>query len=471
MNERVPRTDSMVFDRVDGATLLCLVDGEHYPPVTRWTLDELEQAGGGIAGLVFVGGTEKVDNAMEELQDEKRQYVVYTGGEDFDETLEVIEQALDEQQPDIVVDLSDEPVVGYDERFHIATRVLLHDACYAGADFWFAPPARHRALSKPSLAVIGTGKRVGKTAVSVSIARWLDAAGYDPVVVAMGRGGPPEPEVIRPGELDITLDFLLGIAEGGGHAASDYWEDAILADVPTVGCRRCGGGMAGSPVLSNVHEGAMLADGMPQRFVIMEGSGPTLPTVATDGAVVVVGAMQPLQYVTGFFGEYRLRRADLAVVTMCEEPMASEAKVQAVYDGIRRLRPEIDVALTVFRPEPHGSIEGRRVFLATTASPAMRQTLRRYVEDTYACDVVGVSTSLSNRARLREELQQLDEAGVLLTEIKAASIDVAAATAHAMDCDVVFMHNRPVVVGGTVDSLEEAVRTVCTKACETGEIA
>jgi len=28
-----------------------------------------------------------------------------------------------------------------------------------------------------------------------------------------------------------------------------------------------------------------------------------------------------------------------------------------------------------------------------------------------------------------------------------------------------------VVVGGTVDSLEEAVRTVCTKACETGEIA
>jgi len=457
--------DSFLFNRVDGAALLCLVDGEHYPPVTRWTLDELKRAGGSIAGLVFVGGTEKVDNAMEELQDEKRQYVVYTGGGAFDETLETLEQALEEQQPDLVVDLSDEPVVGYTERFRIATRVLLHGACYAGADFWFSPPERREMLKKPGLAIIGTGKRVGKTAVSVSVARLLDAAGYDPVVVAMGRGGPPEPEVIRPDELDITLDFLVDIAEGGGHAASDYWEDAILANVPTVGCRRCGGGMAGSPVLSNVHEGAILANGMPQGFVVMEGSGPTLPPVSTDVAVVVVGAMQPLRYITGFFGEYRLRRADLAVVTMCEEPLASEEKVQAVYEGIREVRPDVDVALTVFRPEPHGDIEGRRVYVASTAHPSMRDTLCRYLEETYCCEVVDMSTSLSNRAELRRDLAGLEEADVLLTEIKAASIDVAAATARAMDCDVVFMHNRPVVTGGTVDSLDAAVLSICKKAC------
>ncbi len=465
MNRRPSHVDSFLFDRVDGASLLCLVDGEHYPPVTRWTLDELEQAGGSIAGLVFIGGTEKVDNAVEELQSEEQRYTIYMGGEDFDATLETVDRALQEQQPDLVVDLSDEPIVGYDERFRIATRVLMHDACYAGADFWFSPPQRCRVLSMPSLAVIGTGKRVGKTAVSVTIARLLDAGGYDPVVVAMGRGGPPEPEVIRPGELDVTLDFLLDVAEGGGHAASDYWEDAILADVPTVGCRRCGGGMAGSPVLSNVLEGAAIAGEMPQRFAIMEGSGPTLPPVATDASVVVAGAMQPLRYITGFLGEYRLRRGDLAVVTMCEEPMASEAKVQEVYDGIREIRPDIEVALTVFRPEPHRDIEGRRVFLATTAPPIMEGALAGYLEETYGCQVVAVSTSLSDRVQLRRDLAELDEADVLLTEIKAASIDVAAAMARASECDVVFMHNRPIVVGGTVDALDEAALDVCSRIC------
>ncbi|MGC9308018.1 MAG: cyclic 2,3-diphosphoglycerate synthetase [Thermoplasmatota archaeon] len=470
MDERIPCPGSFVFDRVDGATLLCLVDGEHYPPVTRWTLQELEQAGGHIVALVFIGGTEKVGNAVEELQDERRRYTIYTSSDTFDGTLAVIEKALEEHQPDIVVDLSDEPVIGYHERFRIATRVLLHDACYAGADFWFTPPERRKMLSKPSLAVIGTGKRVGKTAVSVSIARLLDAAGYTPMVVAMGRGGPPEPEVIRPRELDITLDFLIDIAEGGGHAASDYWEDAILADVPTVGCRRCGGGMAGDPVLSNVLAGAMRANEMPERFVIMEGSGPTLPPVATDASVVVVGAMQPLRYITGFFGEYRLRRADLAVVTMCEEPMATEEQVQQVYEGIREVRPDIDVALTVFRPEPHGAIEGRRVMLATTANPAMQDTLCSYLEQAYGCQVVGVSTSLSDRARLRRDLEHLDAADVLLTEIKAASIDVAAAAARERGCDVVFMHNQPVVVGGTVDSLDTAVLALCNNICINEEI-
>jgi hypothetical protein len=45
----------------------------------------------------------------------------------------------------------------------------------------------------------------------------------------------------------------------GNHAASDYLEDAVLAGVRTVGCRRVGGGLAGEPVESNVPEGAALA--------------------------------------------------------------------------------------------------------------------------------------------------------------------------------------------------------------------
>jgi cyclic 2,3-diphosphoglycerate synthetase len=37
--------------------------------------------------------------------------------------------------------------------------------------------------------VFGTGKRIGKTAVSGYLARWLRDRGLPPVVVAMGRGG------------------------------------------------------------------------------------------------------------------------------------------------------------------------------------------------------------------------------------------------------------------------------------------
>src|SRR5262249_51628720 len=87
----------------------------------------------------------------------------------------------------------------------------------------------------------GTGKRVGKTAVTGHLARLL-ARDRDLVVVAMGRGGPPEPELadVRP-----TVERLLELSRDGRHAASDYLETAALAGVVTVGCRRAGGGGGG----------------------------------------------------------------------------------------------------------------------------------------------------------------------------------------------------------------------------------
>ena len=45
--------------------------------------------------------------------------------------------------------------------------------------------------------------------------------------------------VLRPAD-------LLAVSRRGLHAASDYFEDAVLAGVMTIGCRRCGGGMAGA---------------------------------------------------------------------------------------------------------------------------------------------------------------------------------------------------------------------------------
>src|SRR5205814_8828379 len=125
------------------------------------------------------------------------------------------------------------------ERFRWASRALAAGLPYIGADFRFDPPVLEP-FALPSIAVIGTGKRVGKTAVTAHLARLL-ARDRDVVVVAMGRGGPAEPELI---ETPPTVDDLLALAHEGRHAASDHLETAILAGVVTIGCRRCGGGLA-----------------------------------------------------------------------------------------------------------------------------------------------------------------------------------------------------------------------------------
>src|SRR5207244_11452899 len=124
-----------------------------------------------------------------------------------------------------------------------------------GPDFRFDPPPRPRLATKPSLAVIGTGKRTGKTAVSAAMARVLAGNGILPVIVAMGRGGPAEPELVDPTTFDLTPKGLVELALSGRHAASDHLEDALTAGVVTSGTRRCGGGMAGAPADSTSADG------------------------------------------------------------------------------------------------------------------------------------------------------------------------------------------------------------------------
>src|SRR4051812_41795494 len=200
--------------------VLVIADGEHYAPVVRDALGALPHE---VAGIWIAGGTEKL-----------------RGGEDYGApVVDDLETAIAELEPERVLDLSDEPVLGPRERFRLASRVLAAGVPYVGPDFRFDPP-RLEPFPLPSIGIVGTGKRVGKTAVTAHAAQLL-ARERKVVVVAMGRGGPPEPEVaeVRP---DVAA--LLALSRGGRHAASDYLETAALAGVTTVGCRRCGGGLA-----------------------------------------------------------------------------------------------------------------------------------------------------------------------------------------------------------------------------------
>jgi cyclic 2,3-diphosphoglycerate synthase len=378
---------------------LALIDGEHYAPVVRDALAALPYD---VAAALLVGGTEKL-----------------RGGDDYGVRLV---RSLDEVEAEIVVDLSDEPVLGPRERFLWASRALALGLPYVGADFRFDPPPFHP-VPFPSLAVIGTGKRVGKTAVATHAARLL-ARDRRVVVVSMGRGGPPDPE-LRDGE--PSVDELVALARAGRHAASDYLETAVFSGVPTVGCRRAGGGLAGATFDSNVLEGAALAATLDPELVLFDGSGAALPPVAATGRILVTNGDHDVR---DGLNAYRVLVSDLVVDTG-----------GADHRAIRALK-DVPVVRVELRLRPATPLRGRRTAVFTTgAAPT------EHLDG----DIVHVSRNLARRDALREELERID-AEVYLVELKAAAIDVVAEHALERGAEVVLAANDVVA-----DGLDELV--------------
>jgi len=428
------------------------VDGEHYPPVVEAALEAYRAAGHEVLGAVMAGGTEKIGT-------ERLTRIGQTEVRTSTDPRTALALAIIELRPEVVVDLSDEPVLDNRRRHEMAAVALWHEVAYEGADFRFTPPDRPELATKPSLAIIGTGKRTGKTAVAGYAARTLSAAGRRPIVVAMGRGGPAEPEVLRGDRIELTPEDLVELAEAGRHAASDYIEDALLARVPTVGCRRCGGGLAGGVDITNVPEGVALANELDGDLIMLEGSGAAIPPARADITGLVVPASVPLEYLIGYMGPYKLLLADFVVVTMCESPFGSPSQISsisAVLDKAWRStglgsgpREALRVVRTVFRPTPVRDIAGADVFVATTAPEAAGEALTKHLAIEHRATVVGISHSLSDRKRLQTELEDLaGRADVLLCEIKAAAIDVATVRALDAGLEVVFMDNVPVGIDG-----------------------
>lgn len=438
---------------------VALIDGEHYPPVVAFALEGLRQRYE-VVGAAFLGGTEKVD--LDRGMATYGVEVVANGSAPV-----ALASAIERFNPDVVVDLSDEPVLSAAGRFELASLALSLDVAYEGADFSFTPPSTDTDLATPALGIIGTGKRVGKTAMSAAIARQLKAAGHDIVVLAMGRGGPAEPELIEGDKARLTTPDLLALAHKGVHASSDNYEDAVMSRVTTVGCRRCGGGMAGETFFSNVIEGAQLADSLGKELVLLEGSGSAIPPVHADASVLVIGAARGVGYVRDYFGPYRVARADLAIIASAEEPLASHEDVQALRDEIERLSPGLPVVATTFRPEPIEPIGGRKVLLATTAPEQIAPKLAAHLAENHGAEVVAVSTNLSDRSKLRADLARHKGAyDMLLTELKAAAIDVVAAEGEAMDIPTVLCDNVPVELDGS--DLDALVEQVASLAIERG---
>jgi cyclic 2,3-diphosphoglycerate synthase len=387
---------------------LAIIDGEHYVSTVRDALEELPFE---FVAAHLVGGTEKL-----------------RGGEDYGVPLvDSLADALG-HDAEVVVDLSDEPVLGPAERLRLASRALALGLPYVGADFRFDPPTLEP-FDLPSIGIVGTGKRVGKTALAGHAARLLSQR-YDVVVVAMGRGGPPTPEVA---ESPPGIDELLELSRAGRHAASDYLEDAALARVVTIGCRRAGGGLAGMPFASNVDAGAAIAAERSPDLVLFEGSGATFPPVETRKRVLVVGGRQRPEIATGYLNAYRILVSDLVVVVGGNEPV----------DAIRELT-NVPVLQAELRPRPVEPVQGTAAVF-TTAPPDRADDLRRALED-QGVDVVHLSTNLARRDDLRSELDATD-AETYVVELKAAAVDAVIEHARSRGANVVLLDNEVVAPG------------------------
>lgn len=438
--------------------VLALVDGEHYPEVTRWGLDVARTMGHEVAAALFLGGTEKIEpGSLPELG------VPVVGTEaDARTSLRI---AIGDVRPDAVLDLSDEPILGYRERMDLVAVSLSLGVPYLGSDFRFDPPVFGPALPIPSLAVIGTGKRTGKTALAGQLAREADSAGHNPVVVAMGRGGPAEPQVAVKGS--VSVERLLELLAEGHHAASDYLEDALTAGVTTVGARRVGGGLAGAAFASNAREAAQVAVREGAGLAILEGSGAAIPPVPWDAGVLVVPAGVPGEYLGGYLGPYRLLRSDLVVITMAIGPNAGPEHLSTLTSHVRRWNEDARVVVTDFEPVPLGDVRGKSVFLATTAPETIIQGQIDFLEASFGCRVAGWSVNLANRVGLTKDMQQAGGYDVLLTELKAAAVDVACRVALERGSEIVFLDNRAVSVDGSID-IGAALRSAVDLAMERG---
>lgn len=413
-----------------------LVDGEHYPPVTRDAVAAVVAHGHDVVGAGFLGGAEKLTG--EPILPGIELIVGVT-------MIATLRELLDRFRPEAVVDLSDAPVLGASDRMTLASIASHAGVIYEGRGFRFEPPRRPRLSSRHTVSVIGSGKRTGKTAVCAALAREARTRGKTPLIVAMGRGGPAEPVITRGAEDPPTIERLVALAADGQHASTDAYEDAIIARCTTVGARRGGAGLNGDPYVHTVHEAIVAAQDEPHEVLFLEGSGTAIPPAAADTTLLVIGSGTDDADLFGGLCDLRFEQTDALVLTGVDAPGYDASRrrdaLSRRFDMLARPMPVL--AETAFRLEPMTPIEGAKVVVATTAPEWVEPRIRERIEDLGAT-CIGITHALSDRARLREELARFGPVpDLLVTEVKAAGIDVAATFASGMGWGVVLCDNVP----------------------------
>jgi cyclic 2,3-diphosphoglycerate synthetase len=177
-------------------------------------------------------------------------------------------------------------------------------------------------------------------------------------------------------------------------------------------------------------------------------------------------------------GPYALLLADLVVITLREpppeekheraRPSSSDSErpgLESLEDRIRRLVPGVPILRTVLRPWPLVQIAQRNVVFATTAPEPAAARAAAQLESRHHATVAGWTNGLADRSRLAGELGAMPAtAEVLVTELRAAAVDVATRMALERGMEVVYCDNRPEPVTGNDRELAAALRQVADLA-------
>jgi cyclic 2,3-diphosphoglycerate synthetase len=405
---------------------IVLIDGEHHPAAVSDALGELS-VDQDIVAVVFCGGSEKVAAPALADPDQHYGYPVIQA----EDAMAGLQDAIERSVAEVVVDFADEPIVPLDQKLRLASLALAAGLEYDAPGMYLTPQRKFDSgFSGPKLSVIGTGKRTGKTAVCGHLATLLKARGESPVIVSMGRGGPAVPQTADP---NVGLEDLIAMVRRGGHAASDYLEDAVLAGVPSVGCRRVGGGPAGDAAFTNFEAGVGMAKCVPGvTALLFEGSGSTVPPVRSDRTICIVGNAAQADQLAG---PLRLVQSQLTLV-----PAGDAEALEAANRWSSGIVAEFTLIPTLVKEVPDTA---RLAFFSTGDHPLDGH------------EPVVRSANLARRDALEQDLAEAKREGCThyATELKAAAIDVVAMAAKREGVELIFVRNRPSGVGAQLDEI------------------
>jgi predicted GTPase len=136
---------------------------------------------------------------------------------------------------------------------------------------------------------------------------------------------------------------------------------------------------------------------------------------------------------------------------MGASPSAGPEILSTLRSHVRRFLDDARLVVTDFIPVPLRDVRGERVFFTTTAPGSVAERQIHHLETSAGCQVVGWSARLADRAGLAEDLEGAEGFDVLLTELKAAAVDVGVERALARGAEVVFVDNRAIVIEGDAD--------------------
>jgi cyclic 2,3-diphosphoglycerate synthetase len=471
---------------------LFVVDGEHSATGIGRAIDKLASDGFFAVGLYFLGGSEKSD--PESL--EAAGLAPVFGPPPTASTKDLacsLSKAIAETAAEAVYDLSDEPVATPAVREILASIAAWKRAAYFGPGYRIDPPFFESSPDLPTVAVIGTGKRTGKTAVCIELARNFVSLGARPLIVTMGRGGPADPVFVPGGAIDQNPRTLLAMAEDGLHAASDYVEDALFTGLPSIGAWRCGGGLLGQAGPNAVRKALDLAKQKASELgcdlLIFEGSGASIPPVSAHSTVLAVPFDGICRLVTenaasdsptstdlptpqrlggtplGGFGYYKLLLADAVVATGAPESLRPEIDL-AVVDLLEGASEGIAATVTSYRMEATEDLSGKRVVLAVTAPERYLSNMCSALSESTGAEVVDATAALSRPKELAAHLDvALRRCDVLVSELKGRAVELAARKALELGKQVAFLRNVPVAHEG-LPSLCNVARLLLDKASE-----